>query len=123
MKYSEFTDDMRQEMKDAIKAKLSKLGISANVEVSALTNRYGGEYVYIKTAEFNTTPVIYKTVYVDGSGCILPVEEHDNVFELRITFGYRFIYFNGGTNGVSIGTIIFRIFEKSQWCTCLGLTI
>lgn len=123
MKYSEFTDDMLKEIIDAIKSKLLKLGINADVFVTSSVGRYGTEYIEVSTEKFNTTPVIYKYVTIGGKGSFWQSKDDDGVYNLDIPLDYWFKYFDGGTNGASIGIIQFRIFEKSQRVVCLGLTI
>ena len=62
MKYEDFTEEMRNEIINATKDSLSKLGIHTDVMLSSKTTRHNHEYIRIDTSDFQTTPVIYKSV-------------------------------------------------------------
>lgn len=121
--FNDFTEEMRQDIIDAVKNGLLKLGINAQVTLSAKTLRDGREYISVETSEFNTTPVIYKSIHIYGGGSITDVDGNPQVYDMYVSLKYGFNYFSGGTNGVDIGTIRFRIFERTMRVACLGLTI
>lgn len=113
MKYEDLTLEMRKTITDATKTSLLRLGINVDVYLSSSErkSRYG-DYVFINTSSFNTTPVIYKSCYVYGDGCFVQVKNADTTcYDLNISINYGFTYFSGGTNGVSIGNLRFRVFE------------
>jgi hypothetical protein len=124
MKCSEFTNEMRHWIVEATKSSLLKLGI-ANVEVELEVRkmRSGNEYFNLTTSGFNTTPVIYRSIRVCGIGEVEKVSGEDNVYELNITLDYDFDYFSGGRNGVSIGTLRFRVFEDTMRIAFIGFII
>ena len=123
MKYEEFTEEMRNEIINATKDSLSKLGIHTEVKLSARTTRNNHEYIRIDTSDFQTTPVIYKSVSVFGEGYVVPCNEIENAFDLYINLNYAFKYFKGGSNGVEIGQLRFRIFSDPMRIHFLGFTI
>lgn len=123
MKYEEFTDEMRNDIVNATRDSLAKLGIHVNVDISAKTTRRNNEYITIKTDTFQTTPVIYKSVFVYGSGWVVQTENAENVFDLNIELNYGFEYFNGGSNGVEIGELKFRIFKDTMTVYFRGFKI
>lgn len=125
MKYEDFTQEMRQDIINAVKDKLLKLGVKVD---DVLIDKFispndDKEYIRIATSTFNTTPTIYKSICVKGNGCLTEVKDHPNVYDLCITIDYRFEYFNGGSNGVTIGTFHFRVFQETMRVACFGLTI
>lgn len=122
MKYSDLTEEMRNEMISVIQDKLLKLGIKAEVNMGAKTIYDGREMVYVNSKQFNTTPVIYKFITIDGQGFIKNTEK-ENRFSLSLSLSYRFKYFDGGENGVNIGIIEFVIFPETERVASLGLTI
>lgn len=125
MKYEDFTEEMRQEIIDTIKDKLLKLGVKVDdvlIDIFISPND-GKEYIRIETTEFNTIPTIYKSICVKGSGCLAEVKDHPNIYDLCITVDYRFEYFSGGSNGVTIGTFHFRVFQETMRVANMGLTI
>jgi len=125
MKYEDFTQEMRQDIINAVKDKLLKLGIKVDDVLidKFISPNNEKEYIRIATSTFNTIPTIYKSICVKGSGCLAEIEDRPNVYDLCITIDYRFEYFGGGSNGVTIGTFHFRVFQKTMRVACLGLTI
>lgn len=123
MKYEEFTEEMRNEIINATKNSLAKLGIHTDVKLSSKMTRHNHEYIRIDTSDFQTTPVIYKSVSVFGEGCVVPCDDIADAFDLCINLDYAFKYFKGGANGVEIGQLRFRIFSDSMKICFLGFTI
>lgn len=123
MKYEDFTEEMRIDIINATKDSLSKLGIHTQVRLSARMTRHNGEYIRIDTEPFQTTPVIYKSVSVYGEGYIVLCDEIENAFDLYINLNYGFKYFEGGSNGVEIGQLRFRIFSDSMRISFIGFII
>ena len=123
MKYEDFTEEMRNEIINATKDSLSKLGIHTDVMLSSKTTRHNHEYIRIDTSDFQTTPVIYKSVSVFGEGYVVTCDDIAGAFDLYINLNYAFKYFKGGTNGVEIGQLRFRIFSDSMRIHFIGFTI
>ena len=123
MKYEDFTEEMRQDIIDATKTSLLKLGIDVDVTLEAETCRSDRDYINIETSKFNTTPVIYKSIIINGGGYIVEVEGNPDLFDLFIPLSYRFEYFSGGSNGVDIGTLHLRIFKNAMRAINMGLRI
>ena len=121
MMFKDLTEEMRQEILNTIKDKLLKLGINTEVTIGAKTIYNGKEMIFVESKPFNTTPVIYKSIKVDGSGFINMLDNGD--YALNIGLTYRFDYFNGGENGVDIGAIKFVIFPNTGRVANLGLVI
>jgi hypothetical protein len=114
---------MRNEIINATKNSLSKLGIHTEVNLSARMTRHNNEYIRIDTNPFQTTPVIYKSVFVFGESYVVPCDEIENSFDLFINLDYGFKYFKGGSNGVEIGQLRFRIFSDPMRIWFIGFTI
>lgn len=125
MKTKDITDEMRQDIINYTKESLLKLGIDVDVTLKEITNCKGEVYLRIETSKFNTTPVIYKSIKVNGSSplCHIEDEDRDDVYDLSFSLYYDFEYFGGASNGVRIGFLNFRVFEKSMRVAFLGLTI
>lgn len=98
---------IEKDIAENIERVLARLGIHTNVSVSEM-KIYNGRYlVTVESDAFNTTPVIYKLVTVHGEGFITK-EDDEDMAKLILNLDYRFKYFNGGENGVEIGTAVFR---------------
>lgn len=120
MNVRDFTEEMRNEIVEAAKNSLMKLGIMADVAI-ILDDKHNR--VEIDTASFNTTPVIYKSITVSGGARLSEVEDHDGVYDLNIHLDYWFKSFGGGSNGMSLGTLKFRVFENSGRVGFVGFFI
>ena len=122
MKYSDLTDNMRQEIMGVICDKLLKLGIQTEVTMDAKVIYNGKELVSVLSKSFNTTPVIYKSIIVKCEGFICDTDK-ENVFSLTLNIDYKFYYFSGAENGVNIGSIVFYLYPDTDRVANIGLTI
>lgn len=118
---------IKKDIAENIERVLMRLGIHARIEVSE-KKIYNGRYVVkIESETFNTTPVIYKSVNVYGDGWFIEEDAEKHTAKLTLDIGYRFCYFDGGSNGVDIGTADFRFTignEKNDGRTFfVGLTL
>ena len=120
MNVRDFTEEMRSEIVEAAKNSLMKLGIMADV---AMILNEKKNRVKLETASFNTTPVIYKSITISGVAELVEFEDREGVYDLNFHLDYWFKYFGGGYNGVSLGELKFRVFEKSMRVAFLGFLI
>lgn len=126
MGFKDLTEEMKGEIVLAIENALFKLGINTCVELYSETYSHSSnEYIKIRTGGFQTTPVIYKEVSIDGCGILAEVKgaNNMNVYDLYLNLSYRFKYFNGGENGVDIGRVHFRVFFDTQRVGYCGFII
>ena len=113
MKCKDITNEMQLEIIEATKNSLLKLCIpNIDIMLEIKEDRLGKEYIKLLSSAFNSIPVIYKSIYINGRGNLTPVPDHEGVYDLKINIEYWFKYFNGGENGVDIGTLHFRVFER-----------
>lgn len=111
MKYNELTETMRKEIANIVKTQLMKRGINVDVAIFGKQTRSGSEFVGVKTSPFQTTPVIYKEICIEGGGSFDKVEGREDVFILALSLDFRMTYFTNAYNGVTLGTIFIRIFK------------
>ncbi len=120
MNVRDFTEEMRNAIVEAAHNSLMRLGIMADVVMILNEEK---NRIKLETAKFNTTPVIYKSIEVSGSAELVEVEGYDGVYNLNFHLNYWFQYFGGGSNGVAIGTLEFRVFENSERVVFVGFFI
>lgn len=92
-----------------IQAQCMRLGINAQFSTEVSTNRCGDEVFEIKSTEFNTTPVIFKSIYVGSRVWISPVEDHADITKITVRLTYWYNLFDGGSNGTDLGTVEYAI--------------
>ena len=122
MKFEDFTEEMCNEIINAAKNSLMKIGVTAKVSLS-FTNNYRTEKATLTTEAFNTTPVIYKSVNISGNAELIPVEGHVGIYNLNFYLNYWFETFSNGHNGNGLGVLQFRIFEDIYKVKFLGFLI
>lgn len=124
MKLQDFTEEMLNTIAENAKERLMRLGINAEVKVEVKNNRRNEAHVELTTSSFNTMPVIYKSITVDGSASLESVDGRDDVYDLVFWLSYRFETFTGGFNGTTLGKLKFRVLDNSyDKLHCLGLEI
>lgn len=121
MTASDFTEKMYEKIIEAAKRSLIMVGVTA--EVSVLPSLKRGVDIELSTSEFNTTPVIYKSIRIGGNATLRKVEGFEGVYDLIFYLNYRFEAFCGGSNGTSLGVLHFRVFEESKHVEFVGFLI
>ena len=122
MKQGDFTEQMRNDIISAAKNRLLKVGVNVDVTLEFKE----GEKLRVKltTSKFNTTPVIYKDIYVYGNAELIPVDGYKDIYDLFFDLNYRFETFGGGTNGTYLGMLKFRVFDDGyKKATFIGFEI
>lgn len=120
MEIKDITQGMLNEIKEAAKKNLMMVGINAEVSVEVNTPK---THLKLKTADFQTQPVIFERVCVAGTAELEPVKGHDGVYDLIFRCGYDLLHFNGGYNGAGLGNLKFRVFDGSEHCHFVGFEI
>ena len=122
MTASDFTEEMKGEIIKAAKRSLIMVGVTADVHLLDKIVR-GREYLRLKTDDFNTTPVIYQNVCIEGSAELIKVDGLEGVYDFDFYLDYRFETFSGGYNGTSLGDLKFRVFEERKEVMFVGFLI
>lgn len=121
MDLTKLKENEKQVIKKAIEHLLMRLGIHTEILIE-----FGEKKLVLVSTPIQTTPTIYKEVKITGNGSLdLFNESRTDVFTLKIHLNYSFKYFGGGSNGVNLGVIEFRLFENENYVRIdqLGLTI
>lgn len=121
MTASDFTEKMYEKIIEAAKRSLIMVGVTA--EVSVLPSLKRGVDIELSTSEFNTTPVIYKSIRIGGNATLEKVEGLEGVYDLIFYLNYRFEIFSGGSNGTPLGILYFRVFEERKDVGFVGFLI
>ena len=76
-----------------------------NVELTIKENYRKDKYLYIETNTFQSNPIMFKTLYIDGSATPYCENEEAKIVKLYFNFNFRWVAFNGGSNGIDLGRI------------------
>lgn len=107
MKIQDITPKQLQAIEQAMQTAVSRLGIHVTFKAE-IRKAYNGEpYIYIESSEFQTFPVMFKSIRVKGEG---GVKEIPHGLQLIIHVDYSYDHFGGGHNGCDIGTAQFGLY-------------
>lgn len=123
MKYEDFTKDMQTEIANEIQNCLKKLGIHTSVGIFPKEKSNGEIRVNVKSDTFNTSPVMFKKVFIDGYGTVEKDEEYDGTYNLTIALDYRWETFSGGYNGTELATVTFRMCDNDDYVRFMGFAL
>jgi len=121
MDLTKLKKDEKQVIKKVIEHLLMRLGIHTEILIE-----FGEKKLVLVSTPIQTTPTIYKEVKITGGGSLESFDENRlDIFTLKVHLDYRFKRFGGGSNGVDLGVIEFRLFENENYVRIdqLGLTI
>ena len=106
--------ELRREVQEYILSELQNsvmhLGISAQLRTVVKKDYRGNEYLSLESEKFQTQPVIFKEVWLDG--VISIIEEKENAYEVCVMLDYNWRSFTGGTNGTDLGSCFFEVNKK-----------
>jgi hypothetical protein len=84
-----------------LQTELLKRGILAPItKIEEEESRPGKTHISFETEEFQTTPVIFKSLKVENFNSW--IEEVDGGFQIGIDVHYSYKHFGGGSNGCSL---------------------
>ena len=118
---NDFTQEMYNDIIAAAKRSLVMFGINADVNVTR--DGKNKNVLMLNSSEFNTIPVVFQSIHINGWAELEDVEGNDKVKDLVFPLSYRFEYFNGGYNGAYLGTLKFRVFVDNPQIRFVGFTI
>ena len=105
MKWSDLTEKVQLGVREIIKDELLMRGIKVDVTCNETKN----ELLKIKTSTIQTTPVIFKELYIEGTGFF--DQAANGMDELVVCLDYRWQSFTNGYNGTSICHIYILLSE------------
>lgn len=107
MKTSDITAKTVNFMERAIKTHLLRFGINVDVSIE-ITEKF----ICVKTSEFQTYPVMFSKIWVDGVGQLMT--DSDGDVYVYIPLNYRYEVFTSGENGTQIGYMKFYLCQNNK---------
>lgn len=115
MKIGDFSEEMRNEIVRAAKRSLMKVGVTAEVYLDFLSGLREDVFsVQLQTAMFNTTPSIFKYVYIECKTQLVEVEGQKNVYNLDFNLKYWFEGFDGCRGYTKLGDLKFNVIDEEN---------
>ena len=101
-------------IKDLLQVELLKRGILAPIcRIEEVTSRSGSSYISFNTEEFQTTPVVFKSLIVENFNSWIRNVEGGYVVTINVHYSYE--HFGGGSNGCSLFNFQCNISEDGEY--------
>lgn len=111
------TEKQWNEIKDFIQDELLKRGIHAKIIKCGLKEIRGNQYPDLETEEFQTTPVIFKSLKVGSFNSSMTEEkEEDTPYTyIWMRINYLYTHFGGGSNGCDLFDFSCKVIKDGIW--------
>lgn len=101
-------------IKDLLQTELLKRGILAPIKrIEEEDGRSGSRYISFNTEEFQTTPVIFKSLIVENFNSW--IKKVEGGYEVTISVHYSYEHFGGGSNGCSLFNFYCNVSEDGEY--------
>lgn len=71
-------------------------------------------YIKVKTTTFQTTPALFKEVWIEGA-CYPISDSEKNALQMGYMFDYKWEGYNGGYNGVELGHMVLSVYCNEEY--------
>lgn len=122
---SEFAElvpsEILKEIQENIQTMMSRLCINTEITITVKYNEISqGVVVVLQSTEFNTVPVIFKSIHLEGrSNPVVEIVDNGHEIFHRIKFcffiSYRYEDFGHGTNGTNLGSVEFICIKDKKY--------
>ena len=111
MKISDFTENIREEIRTEIENCLMRFGINSKIHMAEKKLRNGEAILIINSDSFQTQPCLFKSVKIEGTGHL--TQDEEGGYELFFVLEFRYETFTGGYNGTHFCNINFRVSDNA----------
>lgn len=122
---SEFAElvpsEILKEIQENIQTMMSRFCINTEITLTVKYNEHSqGVVVVLQSTEFNTVPVIFKSIHLEGrSNPVVEIVDNGHEIFYRIKFcffiRYRYEDFGHGTNGTDLGSVEFICIKDKKY--------
>lgn len=99
--------DILSYIKEDVKTTCQRLGINAEFIIENKKDSRGNNYSVIVSSDFQTMPMIFKSINIKGS--LYMKEDNEEYYEVGMRLDYHYRHFEGGTNGCTLGKIVYMV--------------
>lgn len=97
-----------------INLSVARLGINTQLSIVEKKDYKNKPYLAIDSTPFQTTPIIFKTIKLDGYIYVLEDEKNENIVKVVASLDYHYQTFGDGSNGHSLGRVQYEV-DKEYW--------
>lgn len=94
---------------------IHRLGINAQLSIKVEKDYRGNEYEKLVSTSFQTMPMLFKEIHLEGSIAIRDkVDAPDDFLEVHVNLDYYYHTFDNGNNGHTLGRIVFEVDKRTN---------
>ena len=94
---------------------IHRLGINAQLSIEVEKDYRGNEYEKLVSTSFQTMPMLFKDIRLDGNIAIRDKVDAPNDFlEVYVYLYYYYHTFDNGSNGHTLGSIVFEVDKRTN---------
>ena len=98
-----------------VETTIHRLGINAQLSIEVEKDYRGNEYEKLVSTSFQTMPMLFKDIRLDGNIAIRDKVDAPNDFlEVYIYLYYYYHTFDNGSNGHTLGRIVFEVDKRTN---------
>lgn len=97
-----------------INLSVARLGINTQLSIVEKKDYKNKPYLAIGSTPFQTMPIIFKTIKLNGYIYVLEDEKNENIVKVVASLDYHYQTFDDGSNGHSLGRVQYEV-DKEYW--------
>ena len=98
-----------------VETTIHRLGINAKLSIEVEKDYRGNEYEKLVSTSFQTMPMLFKDIRLDGNIAIRDkVDAPDDFLEVYVYLYYYYHTFDNGSNGHTLGRIVFEVDKRTN---------
>ena len=98
-----------------VETTIHRLGINAQLSIEVEKDYRGNEYEKLVSTSFQTMPMLFKDIRLDGNIAIRDkVDAPDDFLEVYVKLDYYYHTFDNGSNGHTLGSIVFEVDKRTN---------
>ena len=98
-----------------VETTIHRLGVNAQLSIKIEKDYRGNEYEKLVSTSFQTMPMLFKEIHLEGSIAIRDkVDAPDDFLEVYVKLDYYYHTFDNGSNGHTLGSIVFEVDKRTN---------
>ena len=97
-----------------INLSVARLGINTQLSVVEERDYRNEPYLAIDGTPFQTMPMVFKTIKLDGKVYILEDKKNEDIIKVAVRLDYRYQTFDDGSNSHELGMVEYEV-DKDYW--------